>query len=56
MNILYVLILITYIYPPQHSGDVVSDRRELVDGSSISGGFLFSACGDGGSTKFKKHN
>ena len=42
------------IHPPQHNGDVLSDRRELVRGSSSSAEFLFSACGDGSSTKFKK--
>ena len=33
---------------------MLSDRRESVGGSSASVEFLFSACGDGGSTKFKK--
>ena len=44
------------IHPPQRNGDVLSDRRESVGGSSTSVEFLFSACGDGGSTKFKKCN
>ena len=44
------------IHPPQRNGDVLSDRRELVRGSSSSAEFLFSACGDGSSTKFKKWN
>ena len=44
------------IHPPQRNGDVLSDRGELVGGSSSSVEFLFSACGDGGSTKFKKCN
>ena len=32
------------IHPPQHNGDVLSDRRESVGGSSMSVKFLFSAC------------
>ena len=43
--------------PPQRNGDdVLSDRRELVGCSFKSVEFLFSACGDKGSTKFKKCN
>ena len=34
---------------PQRNGDVLSDRRTSIE-------FLFSVCGDGGSTKFKKCN
>ena len=44
------------INPPQRNGDVLSDRRKFVHGSSTSLKFLFSACGDGSSTKFKKCN
>ena len=44
------------IHSPQRNGDVLSDRKESVGGSSISLVFLFSACGNGGSTKFKKCN
>ena len=44
------------VHPPQRNCDVLSDRRESVGGSSTSVEFLFSACGDGGSTKFKKCN
>ena len=43
-----------YIHPPQDNGNVLSDRRVLVGGSSPSAEFLFSTWGDGGSTKFKK--
>ena len=42
------------IHPPQRNGDVLPDRRESVGGSSTSLEFLFSACGDGSSRKFKK--
>ena len=42
------------IHPAQPNFDVLSDRKESVGGSSASVEFLFSACGDGGSTKFKK--
>ena len=35
---------------------MLSDRRESVGGSSTSVEFLISACGVGGSTKFKKCN
>ena len=42
------------IHSLQINGDVLSDRRILFGGSSTSVEFLFSACGDGGSTKFKK--
>ena len=45
-----------YIRLCQCNGDVLSDRRELVGGSFTSVEFLFSACEDGGSTKFKKYN
>ena len=41
---------------PQRNGDVLSNRRESVGGSSTSVEFLFSACGDEDSTKFKKCN
>ena len=44
------------IHPSQHNGDALSDRRESVGGSPTSVEFLFSACGDGGSTKFRKYN
>ena len=44
------------IYSPQHNGDVFPDRRELVGGSSTCVEFLFSACGDGSSRKFKTCN
>ena len=45
-----------FIHPLQRNGDVLSDRRELAGGSSTSVEFLFSPCGDGGSTKFRKCN
>ena len=44
------------IHLSQRNGDVLSDRRELVGGSSTSVEFLFSAYGDVGSTKTKKCN
>ena len=44
------------ILAPQRNGDVLSDRRESVGDSSMSVEFLFSACGDGSSTKFKNCN
>ena len=44
------------IHSPQSNGDVVLGRRELVVGLSASVEFLFSACGDGASTKFKNCN
>ena len=44
------------IRPPQRNGDVLPDRKESVDGLCTSVEFLFSACGDGASTKFKKCN
>ena len=44
------------IHSPQRNDNVLSDRRELVCGSSTSLKFLFSACGDGSSTKLKKCN
>ena len=44
------------IHPPQRNGDRLSDRMESVGGSSTSVEFLFSAYGDGSSTKFKKCN
>ena len=46
----------SFIHPLQRNGDVLSDRRELAGGSSTSVEFLFSPCGDGGSTKFRKCN
>ena len=36
----------------QRNGDVVSDRKDSVGGSSTSVKFPFSACGYGGLTKF----
>ena len=45
-----------FIHPPQRNGDVLPDRRESVGGSSKSVEFLFSAYGDGSSTKLKKCN
>ena len=42
------------IHTPQRNGDVLSDRRKSVGGSSTSVEFLFS--GVGGSAKFKKCN
>ena len=44
------------IHLPLRNEDVVSDRRELVCGSSSSVEFLFSTFADGVSTKFKKGN
>ena len=43
------------IHRPQHNGDALSDRRELVSGSSMAVEFLLNASGDLGSTKFKKN-
>ena len=44
------------IHSLQSNGDVVSGRRELVGPLFPSVEFLFSACGDGTSTKFKNCN
>ena len=41
-------------YPPQRNDNVLLDRRELVGSASTSVEFLFSGCGDGVSTKFRK--
>ena len=44
----------SFMHPPRHNGDVLSGRRELVGDSSTTIEILLSACGDEGSTKFKK--
>ena len=44
------------VHPPQRNGDVLSDKRESFGGLSTFTEFLFSACGDRGSTKLKKYN
>ena len=43
-------------HPPQRNGDVLSDRREWVGGSSTFAEFLSSPCRDKGSAKSKKSN
>ena len=44
------------IHPPQCNGNVISEKRESTGGLSTSAEFLFGACGDNSSTKFKIYN